>query len=32
MTGNEGMWGISGIGGLRRLVGGVNGVLLFDGF
>jgi hypothetical protein len=32
MTGNEGMWGISGLGGLRRLVGGVNAVLLFDGY
>ena len=32
MTGYEGMWGISGLGGLRRLVGGVNWVILFDGF
>jgi len=32
MTGNVVMWGISGIGGLRRLVGGVNAVFLFDGF
>ena len=32
MTGNGGRWGRSGIGGWRRLVGGVNAVLLFDGF
>ena len=32
MTGNGGRWWISVIGGLRQLVGGVNVVLLFDGF
>ena len=32
MTGNGGMCGISGICGLRRLVGGVKAGLLFDGF
>jgi len=32
MTGNGGMCGISGIGGLRRFVGGVKSELLFDGF
>ena len=32
MTGNGGRWVMSGIGGWRRLVSGVNAVLLFDGF
>jgi len=32
MTGNGGISGIGGIGGWRRLVGGVKAVIPFDGF